>query len=36
MIRHGSAPVRISQLDNHCCELIDPDLRPIANHGIDF
>ncbi|WP_308514941.1 hypothetical protein [Sphingomonas flavescens] len=27
--------VRISQLDNHCCDLIDR-IAPIANHGIDF
>jgi len=25
----------ISQLDNHCCELVE-QLAPIANHGIDF
>jgi hypothetical protein len=27
--------VWISQLDNHCCDLIDR-LASIANHGIDF
>jgi len=25
----------ISQLDNHCCELVER-LASIANHGIDF
>jgi hypothetical protein len=27
--------VWISQLDNHCCDLIDR-IAPTANHGIDF